>query len=65
MFIKNLGVNEEGNLTFSGHDTVKIAKEYGTPLYVMDVNLIRKNCRKFKNIMEKYCKNNSLVCFAS
>ncbi len=66
MFIfKNLGVNQFGNLTISGHDAIKIAEKYETPLYIMDVDYIRNNCRKFVRIMEEYCQDNALVCYAS
>ena len=66
MFIcKNLNVNEKGNLTFAGIDTIEIAKKFKTPLYLMDVDLIRENCKKFKNAVEKYYGENYLVCFAS
>lgn len=62
---KNFNINEKGNLTIAGVDTVDIAKKFKTPLYVMDVNLIRENCRKFKNTLKKYCETNSFVCYAS
>ena len=66
MFIsENLGMNEEGHLTVSGIDTVGLAKKYGTPLYVMDEQMVRSACRKFKNSMEEYYGGNGLVCYAS
>lgn len=66
MFIsKNLGVNEKGNLTIGGMDTVDLAKKYGTPLYVLDENMIRENCEKFKKSIDNYYSNNGLVCYAS
>lgn len=66
MFVsKNLSVNEEGNLTISGVDTVSLAKNYNTPLYVMDDSLIRENCRSFKNSIDRYYGGKGLVCFAS
>ena len=44
MFVSdNLNVNEKGHLTIGGIDTVDLAKEYGTPLYVMDEQVVRKN----------------------
>ena len=37
MFVADcFDVNEKGHLTIGGCDTVGLAKEYGTPLYVMD-----------------------------
>ena len=47
--------NEEGNLSISGCDCVKLARKYGTPLYVMDEDEIRKRCRDIKrNHIDKY-----------
>lgn len=66
MFVsENLNVNERGHLTISGIDTVELAEKYGTPLYVMDEQLIRKNCRSFKNSIDKFYGGNGLVCYAS
>lgn len=66
MFVsKNLDVNEKGNLTIGGIDTTELAKEYGTPLYVMDEDLIRTNCRSFKESIERFYGGNGLVCYAS
>ncbi len=66
MFVsKNLGVNEKGHLTAGGVDTVELAKNYGTPLYVMDEDLIRENCRSFKASIDKYYGGKGLVCYAS
>ena len=49
-----MDINEKGHLTISGCDTVELAKQYGTPLYVIDEDFLRKNCREFKNAMDKY-----------
>ena len=66
MFVsKNLAVNEEGNLTIGGVDTVYLAESYKTPLYVMDDDLIREHCRSFRNSIDKYYDGKGLVCFAS
>ena len=62
---KNLAVNGEGHLTVGGIDTVELAHEYGTPLYVMDEALIREHCRSFKQSMDKYYGGKGLVCYAS
>lgn len=61
---ENLNVNENGHLTIGGVDTVELAKQYGTPLYVMDEQLIRKNLRRFHESMQKYYDNKGLVCYA-
>ncbi len=66
MFVsKNLNVNSEGHLTIGGIDTVALAKEYGTPLYVMDENLVRCHCKSFKESIDKFYGGNGLVCYAS
>ena len=47
----NLGVNAAGHLTFAGQDTVELAGRYGTPLYLMDEDRIRHNCRVYLDAM--------------
>jgi len=60
-----LGVNFAGHLTVSGVDTVELAKEYGTPLYVMDEQTIRQNLRSLKEAIDRSCENGGRVAFAS
>ncbi|MBE7027922.1 MAG: diaminopimelate decarboxylase [Ruminococcaceae bacterium] len=62
---KNLSINEKNHLTIGGYDTVELAKSYGTPLYVMDENLIRDNCRVYKNALDNYYGGNGLILYAS
>ena len=56
MICDNLSVNEAGHLAFCGHDTLELARQYGTPLYVMDEDLIRKHCRSFKQSMDSFIR---------
>ena len=42
-------INSCGHLEIGGVDTIDLAKKYGTPLYVYDVDLIRGNCKSFVN----------------
>ncbi len=66
MFVSEaLSVNDRGHLVIGGCDCVKLAEEYGTPLYIMDEELIRKNCRAFRKGIEKYYDGNGLVLYAS
>ena len=65
MLHQNLNVNEKGNLTICGYDTVELAKEYGTPAYIMDEDLIRENCRIYKNALEKNFGKGSIPLYAS
>lgn len=66
MFVsKNLSVNEKGHLTIGGLDTADLAQKYGTPLYVMDEDLLRENCRSFKQSIDRCYGGKGLVCYAS
>ncbi|WP_421379355.1 diaminopimelate decarboxylase [Bacillus salacetis] len=47
------GINGQNHLEIGGVDTVELAKEYGTPLYIYDVELIRERARGFKDTFEK------------
>ena len=66
MFVsEDLSVNEKNHLVIGKNDTVELAKEFGTPLYVLDEDLFRKNCRVYKNAMDKYYNGNGLVLYAN
>lgn len=66
MFVsEDLTVNEKNHLVIGENDTVELAKEFGTPLYVIDEELMRKNCRVYKNAMDKYYNGNGLVLYAN
>ena len=66
MFVsEDLTVNKKNHLVIGKNDTVELAKEFGTPLYVLDEDLIRKNCRVYKNAMDKYYGGNGLVLYAN
>ena len=61
----NLSINENNHLTIGTHDTVELAKEYGSPLYVLDEDLMRKNCHDYKDAIDRYYNGNGLILFAS
>ena len=65
MICDNISINEKGNLTFAGIDTIDIGKKHGTPLYLMDEDKIREKCNIYKNAMKKYFGFNSRVLYAS
>ena len=66
MFVsENLSVNEKGHLVIGKNDAVELAKEFGTPLYVLDEELVRKNCRMYKNAMDKYYGGKGLILYAN
>ena len=66
MFVNDcLNVNEKGHLTIGGCDTLELAKEYGTPLYVLDENVIREICRSYVNSFKKFYDGNGMPLYAS
>jgi diaminopimelate decarboxylase len=46
-------VNQKGHLEIGGVDLIELASEYGTPLYVYDVALIRERARGFKRTFDE------------
>ena len=60
-----IDINTAGHLTIGGCDTVKLAEEFGTPVYVFDENEIRKNLRTFRDSMNEYYGGNGLAVYAS
>ena len=65
MICNNISVNREGHLTFGSQDTTVLAKQYGTPLYLLDENKIRENCRTYVNAMREAFGDNFAVLYAS
>ena len=61
----NLTVNEQGHLCIGSHNTVELAKEFGTPLYVLDEDKVRQNCRGYKNAIDEYYGGRGLALYAS
>ena len=61
----NLGVGENGRLTFAGRDTVALSQKYGTPLYLIDEMRVRKNCRTYLQAFNKNFPSGSLPLYAS
>ena len=53
MLYDNLSVNEKGHLTIGGADAAVLAAEYGTPLYVLDEDVVRRNCRTYVSAMHE------------
>ena len=66
MFVSDaFDVNSQGHLTVGEADTLTLAKQYGTPLYVMDGAQVRANCRGFVGSMKRAFGENGRVLFAS
>ncbi len=64
LFPLTAAVNEAGRLEIGGCDTVALAAEFGTPLYVYDEDTLRRMCREFVGeFASRY--PDSLVAYAS
>ncbi len=48
LFPSTAGVNDQGHLMTGGCDTVELAAEFGTPLYIFDEVSLRHKCAEFK-----------------
>ena len=56
-------INNKGNLEISGCDLVELAKEFKTPLYVMDKATLVNMAQDYKKAFSKY--ENTKMMFAS
>ncbi len=65
MLTPNLTVSAEGHLLIGGADTAALAREHGTPLYVMDENMIRESCRGYNDVLRDEYAGRGLICYAS
>ena len=65
MLYDNLSVNKQGHLVFAGYDTLELAAQYGTALFVMDEQRIRNRCRLYQQAMEQYMPAGSRPLYAS
>ena len=61
----HLDVNAQGHLTIDGADAIALAKEYGTPAYVLCEDVIRENCRTYLNAAHKAFGADALPLYAS
>lgn len=64
MLYENLGVNETGHLTIGGLDALALAEEFGAPLYVLDEDRVRANCRRYTQAMGQWMPAGSQPLFA-
>lgn len=65
MLHNNLGINENGHLTLAGQDCITLAEKYKTPLYLVDEDRVRQNCRTYIDAMKKHFGSNFAVLYAS
>jgi len=65
MLSSNLSVGNNGHLYFGGQDTVALAQQYGTPLYVLDEARIRSNMRMYLEAFRTHFGAGSKPLYAS
>ncbi len=58
-------VNESGHLTVGGMDAVALAREFGTPAYIIDEDVIRENCRTYLQAARAHFGADALPLYAS
>ncbi len=61
----NLKAGRNGHLTIGGCDCLELAREFGTPLYVMDEETVRRNCRLYVDSIRKSYDGYGLALYAS
>jgi diaminopimelate decarboxylase len=61
----NLSVNEKGHLAIAGYDAVELARDFGTPLYVLDEGRLRENCRLYTGGMRDFFWEGCTALYAS
>ena len=56
---------QQCHLRFAGQDTLCLAQRYGTPIYLMDEDRIRHNCRLYTQAFSRCLPAGSQVLYAS
>lgn len=64
MICENI-TTKDNELYFNGFKVTELAKKYGTPLYLMDENRIRKNINTYKTALKKYFGDDVMMLYAS
>ena len=54
-------INEQGHLEIGGCDTVELARQFGTPLYIMDEAQVRTICRQYHSSFVEGLKNTEVI----
>jgi len=65
MLSSNITIGENGHLYFGGQDTVEMAAQYGTPLFLMDEVRVRENMRMYLNAFAEHFGEASRPLYAS
>lgn len=65
MISGNLKIAPNGILYIGEHSAVELIEKYGSPLYVLDEQKIRNNCKTYANSIKKYFGESSMALYAS
>ncbi len=65
MIATNITRADSGELMFAGQSLAKLAKEYGTPLYLYDEERVREKCRAYIAAAKEAFGDNGQVLYAS
>ncbi len=65
MICENISRGEDGALRFAGQDVRELAESYGTPLYLIDEDRVRENCRVYREAFKKHFGEGSKALYAS
>ena len=61
LFPPTAEASEKGHLVIGGCDTVALAEEFGTPLYIFDEQTLRQKCAEFRNEFGKRYPDTAIV----
>ncbi len=65
LICENLSFSKENKLQLAGVDVCTLADKYGTPLYLMDEDRIRKMCRTYVNALKSAFGDKANLYYAS
>jgi diaminopimelate decarboxylase len=65
MLLGTQRINEDGHLEIGGCDVTDLARDFGTPLYVLDEDLLVRNCRRYVQAYKRlYPEGETEIAFA-
>ena len=64
MIATNITLLPDGALAFAGQRVEALAEEYATPLYLMDEERVRQNCRMYRNAFREHLGPEALPLYA-
>ncbi len=64
MLCDNIRRETDGKLSFAGQSVCALADRYGTPLYLMDEDRIRQNCRMYLSAFREHFGDGALPLYA-